>query len=218
MSKETRTRLKRACEFCASNPWTLDAAMAVLRSVAIDNPNAFLVACRAVVSGPISTVFDGFNLSSLMADQQGSPDVVPSVPEPASPEPESTPTETPQDPAKAAAKSRPAKRAKKPKVDSSAPEPALGALAGDGRDEPTELTAVWLESYNPTSKYLLQRALAQATGFNEAKVQELLNSNLPVEVQSFCQPLHAEKIQKALMRVKGVTAYLKTTPIRTGLK
>lgn len=84
--------------------------------------------------------------------------------------------------------------------------------------EPTELTSVCLDSFEAASQYLLLRALVQFAKVNEAKAQEILSGKLPVEIDSFCQKIHANNLRRALVRVKGTKVSLKTTPIATEVK
>lgn len=143
--------------------------------------------------------------------------------------PESTPSVVAPEPPKPAPepkKPRPAKQAKKaphkapnaPEKPQVSSEQATSSADTDRESEPTEMTSVRLESFDPAGRYMLSRAITQATGFNESKVQSLLDSELPVEIDSFCQAPHANKLRRALERVRGTKVSLRTTPIRTGIK
>jgi len=242
MGSETQNRLKLAFQLFSYEPWTLDAAKAVLAAIAIKQPTIFLrsygrakellpdVFCE-FTSAPSRVEVHVSNADALPLDHDRlTPEpatVAPVVEEPDLPaEALSVVDESSLKAVEKPKKPRPAKRSKTPKQAQEASGPSaavdLPASAQEVKPaepaEPTELTSVCLDSFDAASQYLLQRALVQFAKVNEAKAQEILSGKLPVEIDIFCQKIHANNLRRALVRVKGTKVSLKTTPIMTGVK
>lgn len=230
MGTKSRARLKLAFQVYSRNPWTLEAAQAILAEIITSNPYAFLSSCNTVRDKASPRVFKDFDFSAL-DDPTHSDSLVGrrrSVSCDKCQDHEDDQLEDAKDAQEAPvahktvdgppAAGRPAKVANKAGKSSSSVLKAACASNAETLSEPAELTTVWLESFEPASQYLLSRSLAQFTSFNEARVSQLLSGGLPVEIDSFCQPLHANRLRRALIRVKGTKVSLKTTSIVTGVK
>lgn len=217
MGRETRVRLRLAFQLYSCNQWTAEAATAVLAKIAATNPYVFLTSCDAA-RREAAHAFKKFDFSALdpesrapASESQSAPvdPLLADTPVPVVAPLE--PTQAPVTPSKTTAS-----RGKK----TAAKQPRQAPKAPSGKSKPQEeelssLTSVWLEEFDPSAQYLLSRALIQATGFNEAKVNTMLNGRLPVVVDSFCQSLHATSLRKALVRVRGTKVSIGESPNQT---